>query len=119
MFAFERIAERRIKEAIRQGAFENLPGMGKPLQLEDLSLVPEDLRLAFKVLKNAGCLPHELELKKEIFNLRQLLDRIDDDGERLKKIRELNFKMMKLSELLGRPVYLEEYENRLIEKIIG
>jgi hypothetical protein len=119
MFAFDKIAERRIEEAMRQGAFDNLPGKGKPLQLEDFSLVPEDLRLAYKVLKNAGYLPPELELKKEVFGLRELLDRIDDDALRLKKIRELNFKIMKLRELLARPVYLEEYEDKLTGKIIG
>ena len=49
----ERIAEQRILEAQRAGAFDNLPGKGKPLELEDLSWVPEDLRIGYHVLKNA------------------------------------------------------------------
>lgn len=116
---FGKIAERKIAEAMEEGAFEGLKGAGKPLVLEDESHVPEDLRLAFRVLKNAGFLPPELELKKEITALRDLIVTIDDEKERLRKIRELNFKLMKLSEMRKRPVMLErfpEYEERFFLK---
>ena len=65
----QRIAEQRILEAQREGAFDNLPGMGKPLELEDLSWVPEDLRIGYHVLKNAHVLPPEVELLKDIHSL--------------------------------------------------
>jgi hypothetical protein len=119
MDAFRKIAEERIRRAIEEGEFDNLANAGKPLSLEDDTWIPEDLRLAYHVLKNADCLPPELELKKEILNLKTLINTIDDDKERLKKIRELNFKLLKLSTTLKRPVILEEYEERLIEKLIG
>jgi hypothetical protein len=61
MLALEWIAERRIAEAVSQGALENLPGAGKPLELEDDALVPEDLRMAHRILKNAGLVPREVE----------------------------------------------------------
>lgn len=112
----KRIAEERIREAIERGEFDNLPNKGKPLNLDDDSLVPEDLRMAYRVLKNTGYLPPELELKKEIVSLRDLINTIDDDEKRLKRLRELNFKLMKLSIMLKRPVNLDSYEFRLFEK---
>ena len=51
-YHFSCLAEERIREAQKNGAFDNLPGKGKPLVLEDFSLVPADLRLAYYVLKN-------------------------------------------------------------------
>ena len=114
-----KIAERKIEEAMGEGAFENLAGAGKPLSFEDDSFVPEDLKLAFRVLKNAGFAPPEVELKKEIMNLRDLINSIDDDKLRLKKLRELDFKLAKLGILLNRPPYLEEYEDRLWEKFLS
>jgi hypothetical protein len=112
----KRIAEERIREAMEKGEFDNLPNKGKPLNLDDDSLVPEDLRMAYRVLKNTGYLPPELELKKEIVSLRDLINTIDDDEKRLKRLRELNFKLMKLSIMLKRPVNLDSYEFRLFEK---
>ena len=121
MEIFAKIAEQRIREAIERGEFDNLEGRGKPLDLRDESGVPEDLRMAYKILKNAGCLPAELELRKEVMNLRDLLHTIDDDQLRIKKIRELNFKLLKLNELRKRPIHLEnypEYEDKIYKKMI-
>ncbi len=67
------IAEQRIAEAQAQGVFDNLPGTGRPLELEDMSHVPEELRMAYKILSNAGCLPPELEQRKELNRLVDLL----------------------------------------------
>jgi hypothetical protein len=92
-----KIAEEKIKEAIVRGEFENLPGAGKPLAFDDDTWVPEDQRLAYRVLKNAGCIPQELELRKEISSLKELIDTIDDGRERIKRLRELNFKLVKLN----------------------
>jgi hypothetical protein len=62
----EFIAEQRIAEAIAKGELENLPGTGRPLELDDDRLVPEELRVAYRILKNAGCLPPELETAEEL-----------------------------------------------------
>ena len=49
------LAERRIEEAIARGEFDDLPGAGRPLELDDLDpLLPEELRLAYRILRNAG-----------------------------------------------------------------
>jgi len=122
MDIFAQIAEQRIREAIENGEFDNLKGMGKPLDLGDESWIPEDLRMAYRVLKNAGCLPAELELRKEVLNLRELINTIDDNKERIKKIRELNFKLLKLNELRKKPLNLDnfpEYEDNFFKKMIG
>ena len=57
---FDLIAERKIAEAASRGELDNLPGAGRPLDLDDDPLVPEDLRLAHRILKNAGYAPAEV-----------------------------------------------------------
>jgi len=90
-----RLAEEKIREAMDEGVFDNLPGKGKPLDLEEDGAVPEDMRLAFKILRNAGCLPIEMEVRKEIYSLRQLLKEAIDEDSRRQLRRELNFLMLK------------------------
>ena len=63
---FNKIVEERIRRAQKKGEFENLEGTGKPLNLADDQAVAEELRLAYKILKNADCLPPEIEIKKEV-----------------------------------------------------
>jgi hypothetical protein len=75
---FSRIVESRIQEAIAQGEFENLPGAGKPLNLEEYFSTPEDLRIAFSILKNAHCVPTEVELLNEISRLKQAIAEASD-----------------------------------------
>ena len=95
MSLLETIAENRIRVAQDDGLFTNLPGEGKPLSLEDETGVPEDLRLSFKILKNAGCLPIEMELSRQIYNLRQLLVAAIDESTRKELRRELNSLLLK------------------------
>jgi hypothetical protein len=118
--ALERIAEERIREAIQRGEFENLPGRGKPLKLEDDQHIPEDLRLAYKVLKNANCLPPELELKKEIRSAEELLGKLTDEGEKYRQIKKLNYLIMKLNTMRNGSVQWEEqqrYYEKVVEKV--
>lgn len=119
---FARIAERRIQEAFENGEFDDLKGKGKPLSFEDDTWIPEDLRMAYRFLKNAGCIPPELEARNEVITLFTVMKTIDDDSERLKKIRELNFKLLKLNLARKRPLNFEdfpEYEAKCIEKFLG
>lgn len=111
-----------ILEAINRGDFENLACAGKPIKFENEAFVPEDLRMAYKILKNSDFLPPELELKKEIVSMKDMIDSLDDDKERLKKIRELNFKIMKLNMMRKKPFNFEDfplYEEKLLQKTIG
>lgn len=112
--------EKRIKEAEEEGAFDNLPGKYKPIRLEDYSNIPDDLRIAYKILKNAGLLPPELQLKKEILRMEDLLENISDEKEAYKLIKEINFKIMKLNMMGKRSPLLEEnqiYYKKVLEKI--
>jgi hypothetical protein len=115
------MAERRILEAMERGEFDDLPGKGKPLELEDDDpMVPEELRMAYRIMKNDGMLPPELELRKEILRLSDLLDAVRDEGERRARRRELDYKLMKLNLMRQRPVFLEglpEYRERVLEKL--
>jgi hypothetical protein len=108
---FTRIAENRILEAMEAGEFDNLEGMGQPLNLEDDSHIPLELRMAYKILKNAHCLPPELELRKEVVTLQDLVASMEDEAEKLKQMRRLNFLMMKLSMI--RPVSAQVLEHDL------
>ena len=122
MLLLEKIAEKKIREAIERGEFANLPGAGKPLRLEDDSMIPEDLRVAYKILKNAGCIPPELELRREIITLRDLLRSIEDEDGKREKIRELNYKLLKLNIITKRTVNLDdfpEYKDRIHKKLAG
>ena len=122
MNIFAKIAEQRIREAMEKGEFDHLEGAGKPLDLGNDSWIPEDLRMSYKILKNAGCLPLELELRKEVINLRELLGTIDDNQERIKKICELNFRLLKLNEMRKKPFHLDdfpEYEEKIYKNLIG
>lgn len=120
MFDYLKIVEQRILEAQERGEFDNLPGRGKPLNLEDESNVPEDLRIAYKILKNADCLPPELQEKKEIRQMEDLLASLPDEKQRVKLIKKINFKIMKLNMLGRKSPLLEEsqiYYGRLLQKI--
>jgi len=117
---YEKIVEQRIKEAMENGEFENLPGKGKPIPIEDDSHVPEDLRLAYKLLKNADCLPPELLEKKEILQMEDMLASVPDEKERYKLIKKINFKIMKLNVMGKKSPLLEEkqiYYKKLVDKI--
>lgn len=68
MWLLDQWAERHIIEAQRKGEFDNLPGRGEPLILDDDSHVPAELRAGYRLLKNAGCLPPELEQRRTLFS---------------------------------------------------
>ena len=117
---FEDIVEERIKQAQKKGEFDNLKGAGKPLPKDDLSHVPEELRMAYRILKNADCLPPEVELKKEIRQTEQLLAGISDVQLKYRTMKKLNYLIMKLNMLRPGSVQLEvpqQYENALLDRL--
>lgn len=79
MFIIDEWAERHISEAQKKGVFDNLPGSGEPLHLEDNSFVPEELRAVYHMLKNAGYLPPELADHKEAMTLSAMMQEISVD----------------------------------------
>ena len=120
MFAFAWIAERRIEEAMAKGEFENLPGQGRKIEFEDDSMIPEDLRMAYKILRNAGYVPRELVEEQEIVTATQLLAAATDEQERYKQMQKLNFLVMQANARRRRPVSLEKeqvYYQKVVERV--
>ena len=120
MSYFWRLAEERIKEAQRAGAFDNLPGKGKPLDLEDLSWVPEDLRIGYLVLKNAHVLPPEAQLLKDIHTIEDLLKHVEDEGERRALAKSIQFKLIRLDMFKRRSMPLRsvrDYSRKMVDKL--
>lgn len=91
MTGFDLLAERKIEEALARGDLDNLPGAGQPLTLDDDRLVPEDVRAAFRILKNAGFVPPEVEHIREIAELERIIVRTSDaeDAARVRAVKRL------------------------------
>jgi len=120
---FEKIVEERIKKAQKKGEFENLPGKGQPLPEEDMN-VPEDIRLAYKILKNADCIPPELEVKKEIKSTKELLSGMEETSEKYSVLKKLNLLIFKLNSMRSGSIqfdvpqhYLDPLAERLSSKM--
>jgi hypothetical protein len=121
MFDFERIAEAKIAEAIANGELDNLPGAGKPLALDDDSHIPPELRMAYRILKNADCLPPALQTRQEISHIEGLLTHIEDENRRRQVIKRLNLLFAKLDEQqagLSLAVREQQYYYRAVDKWI-
>jgi len=117
---FHKIIEERIRKAQKKGLFKNLEGSGKPLNLEDDRYIPEDLRLAHKILKNADCLPPEIELKKDIERTEDLLRGMKDTAQKHRTLKKLNYLIMKLNAVRDTSIELEipqKYSLKLVERL--
>ena len=79
---FNRLVENQIREALAEGKFDNLPGAGERLDLEEYFSAPEDLRMAYSILKSANCRPAEVELLNEIARLKETLESAADAAAR-------------------------------------
>jgi hypothetical protein len=97
----DQIAEARIREANERGELDDLPGAGMPLRLDDDRMVPEHLRAAYRLLKNAGYLPPEVQLLREIRDIEALLKRIDGDAQRGLAARRLDLLRARLATQRG------------------
>ncbi len=120
MLWFEAVAEQKIREAVERGEFADLPGQGRPLDLTGDPLVPEDSRVAYRILKNAGFLPPQLEAQKEIRDLEQLIRGMDASPERSRALRKLHLLNTKLSASRrgGGNLRVEaEYYEKLVERL--
>lgn len=96
MIALELLAERRIAEAIGRGELDDLPGQGRPLDLGDDALVPEDLRLAWRILKNAGLVPPEVQALREMADLERCIDALGEGEVRSAALRKLELLRLRM-----------------------
>jgi hypothetical protein len=95
---FDRLAEQRIADAMAKGVFDDLPGAGRPLALQDLSQVPEHLRAGYLLLKNAGFLPPEVEALRDLRTAEALVQQIQDPVRRRKELKRLRLLELRLQE---------------------
>lgn len=120
MDSLARIAERKIIEAMKTRDFTSEKWKNKPLPLEDDRHIPDDLKMAYKILKNSGYLPPEIEDKKEVQRLEELIAATEDEHERLRQMKKLNVLMMKIDAKRSKPSNIaqqEEYYRKVVERI--
>ncbi len=120
MESFRIIAERKISQAIADGSLTFEQWKNKPLPQDNDHLIPDDLKIAYKILKNAGYLPPEIELKKEVKRIEELIASTEDEHVRLKQMRKLNLLLIKLDFNRQRPAAIdeqEEYYAKIVERI--
>jgi hypothetical protein len=116
----DQIVERRIAEAAGRGEFDGLPGAGRPLELEDDALVAPEIRVAYRILKNAGYIPEEVRLLRELRTAEQLLARAVDPQERSSASARLRLLLERLGSSRAGPLQSQsEYFERLAERLAG
>lgn len=119
-FAVDAVVEERIQEALRRGDFDDLPGAGRPLDLDDAPLVPPELRVAYRILKNAGFVPPEILERREIAELERAITGIADVEARKRALAKLAVLRTRLGARRGRNLALNAYyERKLVEKLAG
>jgi hypothetical protein len=117
---FDVVAERRIEEAITRGELDGLPGAGKPLELDDDRLIPAEVRLAHRVLKNAGCVPPEILQRRQIAELEAALPTAATPVERTRALQKLQLLRTRLGvQRCSRLSANARYARKIIEKLGG
>ncbi|SDK45669.1 protein of unknown function [Maridesulfovibrio ferrireducens] len=120
MFFIAALAEAKIKESERKGEFKNLPCSGKPLKLEDDSMIPSELRMAYKALKNAGYLPPEMQLRKDIYSALDLLESMEEEKERYCQMQKVNVLFGKIKKMRGQKISIDTedtYYQNIVERM--
>jgi hypothetical protein len=123
MDVFALIAEQRIREAMDAGVFDGLEGAGRPLDFSADRHVPRELRTVYRILAHAGCLPPEVELRREIRSLRDLLPTIEDEEGLRAAVREINAKITAFNMAGGRSArtirgeMAQLYAEKLVERL--
>src|SRR3954469_10023653 len=110
MDSFDLLAERKIEEALARGDFDDLPGAGRPLDLDDDPLVPEDVRMAYRILKNSGFVPPEVDQIREIAELERTVMRHAeaDDAARARAVKRLSLLKTRIEQV---------YYDRIVERL--
>ena len=85
----EDLVEARIRKAMAEGEFDNLPGKGKPIDLSKYYGVPAHLRIAYHMMKGSGYIPEEVRLKKEMEILKEKIKQCNSEEEKHKFMKEL------------------------------
>ena len=115
------IAERKIQQAMAEGTLLDLSHWkDKPLPPDEMADVPADLRMAYRLLKNAGYVPEEITLQQEITRTEQLLTTCTDEKEKVRQLKKISCLKTKLECRMGRAIQLGEegpYYNMVVERL--
>lgn len=111
------LAERAIREAQQRGEFENLSGQGQPLPETNDPFMPETLRMAYKVLKNAGYVPREVQSQREIRSLIECLERETDEALKMRQIQKVQLFIAKAR--IEHGGLLQEENENYFQKVVA
>jgi len=118
------MSEQRIRKAYEDGEFKELPGFGKPLNLDDDLGVPQELKMAHRMMKNAGYTTDEMNVKKEMMRIEDLLRVCDDDLEKQELKKSLSENMLKYNAMLSKKriktngSLFKNYEHKIENKLL-
>ncbi|RIW32295.1 DUF1992 domain-containing protein [Bacillus salacetis] len=124
MDLFTILAEQKIKKAYEDGEFDHLSGFGKPLNLDDDSSVPEELRMAHRIMKNAGFSTEENALRQEMLQIEDLIRDCEDQLEKEGLKKDLNEKLLKFNGLMSKKriktnsSVFKNYEHKIEKKLL-
>jgi hypothetical protein len=118
VWLLDRLAEERIERALRRGEFDDLRTAGRPLALDDDSMVPAELRAGYRLLRNAGYLPDEMQTRRDIHDAEELLRLARDEDERQVAAARLRLLMDRLDHRRGAALVTQEaYYRRICERV--
>ena len=112
------LVEKHVREAQANGVFDNLPGAGAPLKLDDDAMVPEELRAAYRILKNSGYVPPEVEALRDLHEIELMLENTRDEAERNTLIGKFNVLLARAGAMRGRHFAVDsDYFQKVAEKL--
>ena len=116
------VAEQKIQEALQNGAFDQLPGAGKPLVLEDLSHLPPELRMAYTMLKNSGFVETPQDMRRPLSPDKELKRSSPEEGASNDKLRRLDLMMCRIRRARGQldllpPILDSLYLDKLLKRV--
>jgi hypothetical protein len=118
MKLLDALVEQRISAAAARGEFDNLPGAGEPLEFDDDALVPEEVRVANRIMKNAGFVPPAVEHLRALRDLQSEAGEAEDPATRLKLQAKMLALDMALESLRGNCTVVPlEYRRRIAERL--
>lgn len=121
MLFLDLIAEAKLAEAERAGQLSDLPGAGTPLDLDEDPLIPEDLRMAYRILKNGGFVPPEVSALREVGELEALVRREEGPARDRAQKRLALLRAHLDADRPGRTASLagEAYLQRVVDRMAG
>jgi hypothetical protein len=116
------VAEQKIQEALQNGDFDQLPGAGKPLAMEDLSYLPPEARMAYTILKNSGYADTPQDMRRPLSPDAELKRSSPEEGTMNNKLRRLDFMMRRIRSAGGQtdflpPILDSLYLDKLLKRV--